>query len=223
MKVFIGKYPTHRSLYLHTRKMKIFGEDRDSVLAPWFERWNSFIDRHEYLNDWFCKIFNWRQEQIRYVKIDEYDTWGFDSTLALIIAPGLKQLKATKHGAPLVDDEDVPEEIRSTSAKPKENYYDVDEFHFDRWDYVLDEMIFAFDALNTDWESQFHSGSPDFEFIALDENHEELSKGEKGKYYKMVRGENDTWEFDSEGYNAMLNRMKNGFRLFGKYYMGLWD
>ena len=53
--------------------------------------------------------------------------------------------------------------------------------------------------------------------------HEELPKGEKGKYYKMVRSENNTWQFDSEGYNAMLNRMKNGFRLFGKYYMGLWD
>lgn len=222
MKVFIGKYPTHRTLYLHTRKMKIFGEDQESFLAPWFERWNSFIDRHEYLNDWFMKIFNWRQDKIQYIKIDPYDTWSLDSSLALIIAPALRQLKKNKHGAPAVDDEDVPENIRSTSAKPKENDYDVDEFHFDRWDYVLDEMIFAFETITTDWEHQFHSGEPDFNFIALDENSEELPEGKVGKYYKMVRGENDTWKFDFDGYNAMLSRMKNGFRLFGKYYMGLW-
>jgi acetylornithine/succinyldiaminopimelate/putrescine aminotransferase len=38
----------------------------------------------------------------------------------------LKQLQETKHGAPLVDDEDVPEHLRSTTAPPRENEWDVD-------------------------------------------------------------------------------------------------
>jgi hypothetical protein len=81
------------------------------------------------------------------VRIDKYDTWGMDSTLAPIILPMLRQLKETKHGAPCTDDEDVPEYIRSTYAPPKENDWDVDVYHFYRWDWIMDEMIFAFDDM----------------------------------------------------------------------------
>ena len=42
--------------------------------------------------------------KINYVKIDYWDTWSMDHTLSYIIVPMLKQLKATKHGAPYVDD-----------------------------------------------------------------------------------------------------------------------
>lgn len=78
------------------------------------------------------------------VRIDAYDVWNMDHTLALIILPMLKQLKESKMGAPFVDDEDVPEELKTTTASPKENEWDTDENWFKRWDFVLDEMIFAF-------------------------------------------------------------------------------
>jgi hypothetical protein len=80
------------------------------------------------------------------IHIDSWDTWNMDHTLADIILPMLIQLKETKHGAPFVDDEDVPEELRSTSAPPKENEWDTDANHFKRWDWVMDEMIYAFDS-----------------------------------------------------------------------------
>ena len=48
------------------------------------------------------------KEQKVNVQIDKWDTWNMDATLAHIIVPMLKQLKATKHGAPYVADEDVP-------------------------------------------------------------------------------------------------------------------
>ena len=88
------------------------------------------------------------------IRIDKYDTWSMDSTLALIIHPMLIQLKQTKHGSPWIDDEDVPEELRSTSAPPKENEWDTDDNHHARWDWVLDEMIWAFET-HLDDESQF--------------------------------------------------------------------
>jgi hypothetical protein len=69
-----------------------------------------------------------------------------DHTLAHIILPMLKQLKETKKGDPFTDDEDVPPELRSTNAKIKKNEWDTDEFHNDRWDWILDEMIYAFDC-----------------------------------------------------------------------------
>jgi hypothetical protein len=90
------------------------------------------------------------------IRIDKYDTWSMDSTLALIIHPMLVQLKQTKHGSPWIDDEDVPEELRSTSAPPKENEWDTDDNHHARWDWVLDEMIWAFET-HLDDESQFKS------------------------------------------------------------------
>ena len=45
------------------------------------------------------------------IRIDKYDVWGLDHTLALIIHPALVLLKEQKHGDPQVDDEDVPEEV----------------------------------------------------------------------------------------------------------------
>jgi len=99
------------------------------------------------------------------VKIESFDTWSMDHSLAYIIHPMLLQLKKTKHGSPLVDDEDVPEELRSTSAPTKENEYDTDAFHHDRWEWVFDEMIWAFaQKLDNDADDQFYSGVIDVEW-----------------------------------------------------------
>ena len=80
------------------------------------------------------------------IEIDKYDTWSMDHTLAMIIIPMLKQLKETKDGAPLVDNEDVPEELAMPDDWYSEKYTHDDEtdpHFFDRWDWVIDEMIFA--------------------------------------------------------------------------------
>jgi len=82
------------------------------------------------------------------VHIDNYDTWSMDHTLAVIVLPMLKQLKETKHGAPEVDDLDVPRYLRR-SAEEKTKYTTegiTDDLWFERWDWVLDEMIYAFDC-----------------------------------------------------------------------------
>ena len=71
-------------------------------------------------------------KQKKEIRIDRQDTWNMAETLADIILPMLKQLKETKHGAPFVDDEDVPEELKSTSAPTKENDWDTDDNHFKR-------------------------------------------------------------------------------------------
>ena len=147
------------------------------------------------------------------VEIHEYDVWNLDSTLALVIVPALTKLKEVKHGSPNVDDEDVPEELRSTSAPPKENEWDTDDNFFKRWDWVLDEMIWAFTQVNADWESQYHSGTSDIKFVKLEDSGN----------YTMQRGPNDTHKFDKEGHKAHFKRMNNGTKLFGKYYFGLWD
>lgn len=168
-------------------------------------------------NSWVADFCNWiykKQNRKIKIKIDHYDTWSMDHTLSLIIVPMLKQLKATKHGAPIVDDKDVPKELRSTSAPPKANEWDTDDNYFKRWDYVLNEMIWAFEQhSDPDNESKFHSGNIDITF----------EKDSESGLSEMKRGPRDTHKFDRKGWEKWNARKQNGFKLFGKYYTALWD
>jgi hypothetical protein len=139
------------------------------------------------------------------ITIDEYDTWGMDHTLALLIVPMLKQLKATKHGAPCVDDEYVPEHLRSTAAPPTENEWDVDDNHFKRWDYVLDEMIWAMEQIvDHDNEGLF------FDHSEVDEEADLMEQIAQIKC-------------DHEGLQKHHDRIANGTKLFGIFFQNLWD
>ena len=166
---------------------------------------------------WLYKFLTWihsKKERTIKVHIDPWDTWSMDDTLAHIILPMLKQLKDTKHGAPYVDLKDVPKELhgKKLTKKQKDNG-ELDDKHFERWDWVLDEMIFAFDSkVNDGWEEQFETGTSDIQWKTLE-----------GGMSEMVRGPNDTREYDWEGRKKYEARIANGFRLFGKYYQNLWD
>ena len=143
------------------------------------------------------------QRQIE-IRIDRFDTWGMDHTLALIIVPMLRQLHTTKHGAPMTDDEDVPEYLRSTSAPPKENESDIDDNHFKRWDWIMDEMIWSMEQIVNDDDNQFYDHSE------VDENADLSTQLEQMKV-------------DREGLQRYHDRIQNGCRLFGKYFQDLWD
>ena len=154
MKVFIGKYPRWWGPY---------------QIAELFQKVGMSENQCDKLGNWIAdtKIYNlcnWveskRKRKIQ-VRIDKYDTWSMDVTLSYIIIPMLKQLKETKHSAADVDDKDVPKKLRSTSSpKKKKNEIDRDpagliarnDNWFARWDWVLDEMIWAF-SLNLEEDS----------------------------------------------------------------------
>jgi hypothetical protein len=142
------------------------------------------------------------------VKIDHYDVWNLDHTLSLIILPALIKLKEDKGGVPNVSNEDVPDNLKTTEE------YNNDDFDLllKKWDYVLDEIIFAFKSKQEDWESQFCSGEIDIRWEETDNEH----------FFQMVRGPKDTFKIDYEGRNKYQERISNGFKLFGKYYESLW-
>ena len=188
--------------------------------------WNR--DRHE---TWLYKFLLWidRQKQKlprHYIKIDRWDTWSMDHTLAPIILPMLKQLRARKHGSQIVDLQDVPYDLRGTTTEEYEDqlcfdFYKLasdtesieDNLAHKRWDWVMDEMIFAFEHLVDDsWEDEFRSGEHDLQWKKLENGMSE-----------MIHGPNDTYVCDYEGMQKVHTRMQNGFRLFGKYFRGLWD
>lgn len=149
------------------------------------------------------------------VKLDRYDSWSADWTIAQIAAPLLVQLQETKHGAPCVDDEDVPEELRSTSCAPKENEWDTDENHFKRWDWVIQEMIFAMQEIanHNENEPPYHTKKGDMEF------------GEINPETQLGEITFSGWESTPESEKANRDyhkRIQNGCRLFGKYFTALW-
>jgi len=206
MKVKIGSYPNRLICNIHSNHMnKKYGyngmEGNQSYEDHVLEAIDDGIQR-------VYDVFNWiwfdrRTQQIK-VRIDRWDTWSMDHTLAHIVLPMLIQLKATKHGAPWVDDEDVPEELRSTSAPPKENEYDTDDFHFKRWDWVLDEMIWAFEQkCRDDWQDDYYG-----DYV------EDQKNGSMAGSFEWI---------DDKGRDAHQKRMSNGFKLFGKYFENLWD
>ena len=205
MRVKIGPYRNRWISNVHTNYMNCkYGR------FAWDDNRNKFENLLENLEDglqWIYnrtinKILDKRTDQRINVKIDRWDTWSMDHTLSHIVVPMLKQLAGSKHGTPFVDDEDVPEELRSTSAPPKKDKYDLDDNHHKRWEWVIGEMIWAFEQkTRNDWEGDYYKYEDD---------------------PKEMFGMKLVWE-DREGRKAHQERMSNGFKLFGKYYEALWD
>lgn len=219
MKIYISNYRNHwLSPYTILEKVYFWREiDYDE---PMIKRLSDIL--HPFCTAWH-KFLNFIHPEIKYIKIDPWDTWSMDSTLAYIILPMLKQLKETQHGAGWVDDDDVPEELKSTSAPPKENEWDTDDNHFKRWEWVLDEMIFAFTCnIDDSWQDEFRTGKIDMIFVPVDKDGNEVPK-EESKFSEMRNGPNHTYECDYEGMKKVEKRIDNGYKLFGKYYRNLWD
>ena len=216
MKVYIGDYPNRLTCNIHTRYM-----DKKYGYADWPEEQTRFERNLEWLEDLIQSLYspiNYfldRRERKVKVHVNRWDTWNMDETVAHIVFPMLRQLKETKHGAPWVDNEDVPEELHMS-----EDWYEkysrngeTDPHFFDRWEWVMDEMIFAFESkIDSSWEEQFQSGNMD---IIWEESEDGSSV--------MKKGPNHTFDIDNEAMKQYQKRISNGFRLFGKYYESLWD
>ena len=179
-------------------------------------RFDNFVEGVEDSMQSVYNVFNWiwfdRRKQKINVRIDRWDTWSMDHTLGPIILPMLVQLKRDNHGAPNVDQADVPKELRA-SKKQRVKYNTngtTDPNHFKRWDWIMDEMIWSFEQkCRDDWEGDY------YKYEAVDSK--DATEGTESLFgLKLV------WE-DREGQAAHQARMTNGFRLFGVYFENLWD
>lgn len=209
MKVYIGPYKDWVGPY-QLAERALFWLPKDNAVVDRFGEWLSNTPVNSLCN-WIDK----RRRRKTKIRIHEYDTWSMDDTLATIVLPMLQQLQATKHGSPHVQDEDVPEHLQSTNAPAKLEPWDIDANHHARWDWVIAEMIWAFEQLQPDydWEKQYYTGHSDIQFTTTD----------GGQTHEMTRGPLDTFCIDREGMAAHDQRIDRGLQLFGKYYRGLWD
>ena len=144
---------------------------------------------HRFYHNWLYNWFGYSPKQRTSIKIHKYDTWSMDETLAPIILPMLVQLRDTTHGAPMVDMKDVPKELRATKTQQKKYAQggDTDHKHFERWDWILDEMIWAFEQkCRDDWMEDYDYNKWDREGVKA--HQERMTNGFKlfGKYYENL-------------------------------------
>ena len=200
MKINIGPYPNRAICNLHTNYMnKKYGyvdwpEYKQKGLRvkaqPFAEAWREQAeDIIQSIYNFTINLFLDRRVQKIKIHIDRWDTWSMDHTLAYIVLPMLKQLKETKHGAPYVESADVPKELRMNVHQKVAYKKDgtTDENFFKRWDWVLDEMIYAFDckANKDDVWMRFDIKT---QREAIDAEQERISNGFRlfGKYYENL-------------------------------------
>ena len=191
MKIKIGPYPNRWTSNIHTRYMnKKYGYVDWPTEYTRFERFlEKFEDLMQTIYNCTINLFLDRRERKVKIHIDRWDTWSMDHTLAHIVLPMLKQLKATKHGAPWVAVLDVPKELRPTKKQLMDYQKDgtTDPKFFERWNWVLDEMIYAFDckANKDDVYMRFDIKT---QREAMDAEQERISNGFRlfGRYYENL-------------------------------------
>lgn len=208
MKVKIGKFiyrwSTSRldDMWYKFRYNKSRWEHPEDKYDIVFEKFSDFCQ--DILNATINKLKDKQKQKIK-VKIEPHDIWATDFHLAQIILPMLKRLKEHKHGAPFTDDEDVPEELKSTVKSAKDEY-DVDDLYHERWEWILDEMIWAFEQM-ADYDT-------DNQFYKWDDVPHDIIK-------IPFTERNVTVDYD--GMKAWNKRIDNGTKLFGKYFRSLSD
>jgi len=202
MKVYIGPYGNKIVCNLYDKYFKwkypkdYLVRETQTTFERHLENFEKFIQK--ILNKTVNRLI--RDDQKIKVRIDNYDVWSMDSTLAHIILPMLKKLQEIKPGSPTnIDDHDVPASLKEEDCHKK-------------WDYVLSEMIWAFEQINReDRESQFYSGDVDFIFEPRENGLSEIKCGP-----------NHTFKVDSENLKKYEDKIQGGLNLFTKYYFSLW-
>lgn len=160
---------------------------------------------------WVNSVCQWiydRRKQSVKIKIDRYDAWDADTTLALIAVPLLKELKRVKQSYGFVYDCDVPAELAArTKAELDDEYAKSADgcYSEERWDYIIGEMIFALSAVSSDdAEEQFWDHSAVNQDDSVEQQIEQL-------------------KCDRDGLKKHQERVQAGCVLFGKYFQNLWD
>lgn len=132
--------------------------------------------------NFFQWIYGIRKER-NTIHIDYWDTWNVDITLADIIVPLLKKFKELKHTHALIENDDVPEHLRT-------NYENgFPENSLERYDWYLDELIWTFSQLTTDadWDAQYYSKN-NIDHENLKKHSERIDNGLRlfGKYFRSL-------------------------------------
>ncbi len=194
MKIYIGKYVSYINSYTISDKLKFFGlsEKKCYEVGNWLN------------NTWVKPFLNWiydKKKRVVYTKIDDYDVWNLDNTLAQVILPALKEYRKITFA--------IPSNIHDTAGLPYPTETDEEyEIALKKWHETLDKMIWSFEQITSDYEQQFYS----VEGEIADPIFKDGQLNWKTK---------PTIDFDALKHHD--KKIQEGLDLFGKYYRNLWD
>jgi hypothetical protein len=160
------------------------------------------------------------------IRIDRWDTYSMDNTLAHIILPMLLQLRDTKHG--------VPHEFADVGG---EDHGQQDSFDFykethnesfdagaKRWEECLDKMIWSFQQLaEGNYGDQYHHGEIDVKWEPTGKTIHNPISGKVEETFQMLDLNPEGHWYDIDGELLHDELIQEGLELFGKYYRHLWD
>ena len=159
------------------------------------------------------KFHKRRKRKIK-IRIDDYDTWNVDHTLALIIHPLLKKYTESIASYPSEFADPNEYDYLAGQLSFEGEGWDVPDVGLNRWKTILDKMIWSFEQLlDDDWENQYMSGEADFQFVPIPDSDSS----------RMVTGPKHTLVINEAGIKAHRERIQEGLDLFAKYYTNLWD
>lgn len=157
MKIFIGNHPTYVGTYQIARLLEYVGVSDKKIRQIGGILKESFVGTFlQWFHTKFC------QQKVK-IQIDPWDTWNVDTTMGMIMYPLFIQLKENKNGSGFVDDSDVPDELKSTSAPASLTTEEWECGHTDanwhkRYNWVIDEVIWALRQSTNDTTPEYTSG-----------------------------------------------------------------
>jgi hypothetical protein len=161
---------------------------------------------------WFGRFLQWvydKAPEPRRVKIEKHDLFCVSYTIAVVMVPLLEKLLESEEINQFeVDDADLPPDLQSNGA---EWDYQVNR---ERVKYVIEQMLFSFRAMID--EPCFMEGEIDVRSKAI-----EWDDCGKVVLYEIEHGPNHTAKHNDELQEKHNEKVKHGFRLFGKYFQHL--
>jgi hypothetical protein len=211
-------------------------------MKVWLRKPKNWYSKHQFCHDWSYreneKLEQWKQREARLekwvpewpfrlinwiirankpkkdlIKIDYWDLWGFDCSIAQVIYPALIKIKEKKHGTPMSFFDHVPDE-RLHQTTDEDN-----KIAEQKWEDTLDQMIWSFGELvNDNFNEPNYLLKLEWKFKPV-EGHPGLSELDTPKHTEDEEKLIEQWRVDTKTYH---DRMQKGFELFGKHFQSLW-
>lgn len=138
MKVYLGKYKSYFGIYHLVELTKYIGVSEKTREKITGKLYGGTLSN---LLDWIHK----KRERVEYIHIDRHDTFSAYSNIAAITMPLLQEFNKYRNGAPVVDIDDVPDELKvQVFSDPADH---CDDNFFKRWDWVINEIIWTMEQL----------------------------------------------------------------------------
>lgn len=179
---WIGPYQISNAIFFWVDKRAMDWDDEylkrwDAQACEKFGNWLA--------STWVSSFCNWidskRTRKVK-IRIDKYDTWSMDDTLGIIIHPMLIQLKATNHGYFISDPEDAPTIGKGEITDHGHN----DDLAEKRYEWIMDEMIWAFGEYTNDDANEPDYKTADSETLIAYRDRKTNAFRLFGKYYQNL-------------------------------------